>query len=240
VSTFSYDAEGNLVSRTDPAGSATFTYDVAGRLTEVTDPLTSQTATFSYTTTGELAGVNPGTNKPRRWLTYDNLGRLSSDAVKMADGSIAASQTYTYDQDDLVTSRTTSGFAGGGSNQYGYDGLRRLTSWTRSDTQQVTYGYDAASNRTSVTGPDGTRTVTYDARNRLVDATGGGQPDLTNTSRHGAPWSPRQSTGRPPRTRPTRSTSRSRSARRATPSTTHTTRSAGWLSATASRWHTRT
>jgi RHS repeat-associated protein len=57
----------------------------------------------------------------------------------------------------------------------------RLTSWTRADGQPVTYGYDGASNRTTVTGPGGTRNHSYDARNRLTGASGGGEPAATNT-----------------------------------------------------------
>src|SRR5205814_8300327 len=55
-------------------------------------------------------------------------------------------------------------------------GLGRLTGWTRPDTTTVSYGYDGASNRTTVTDPTGTRTTAYDARNRTVCASGGSLP----------------------------------------------------------------
>jgi RHS repeat-associated protein len=185
VSTFTYDGEGNLTSRADPTGTGTFTYDAAGRLATATDPLTALTATLGYAATGEVASVGYGSGKPSRVFGRDNLGRLTTDTVKGADGSTVALTTYAYDLDNLLTTRTTTGLAGAGTNRYGYDGLSRLTSWTRPDNQVVSYVYDAASNRTSAVGPSGTRTFTYDARNRLLTASGGGSPSATNT------WSPR-------------------------------------------------
>jgi len=175
--TFGYDGEANLISRTDAAGAGSFTYDAAGRLSTVVDPLTGRTASYGYNNLGLLASTGFGTGAASRSYGYDDLGRLSTDTWQRSDGSTAASFTYGYDNDDLLTSRTTTGLAGAGSNTYGYDGLGRLTSWTRPDSQQVTYGYDGASNRTTVTDPAGTRTSTYDARNRLTNRTGGGQSD---------------------------------------------------------------
>jgi RHS repeat-associated protein len=184
ASTFVYDAEGNLTSRTDPTGTGTFTYNPDGRLATATDALTPRTATFGYDATGLPQSVSYGTGLPSRQFGYDNLGRLTTDTTKQADGTPVLTTSYGYDREDLITSRTTTGYTGGGTNTYRYDGLARLTSWTRPDTAQITYGYDDASNRTTVTGPDGTRTFTYDPGNRLLTATGGGEPDLTNTWSH--------------------------------------------------------
>ncbi|MGW9198545.1 RHS repeat-associated core domain-containing protein [Micromonospora chersina] len=178
---YTYDTEGNLTSRTDAAGTATFTYNTAGALATVADPLTGITATNTYKNSGQLGQTTYGTSGPTRAYTYDNLGRLATDSYKKPAGTTTASTTYTYDNDDLVLTKTTTGVTGAGTNTYGYDGLARLTSWKSPTNQQTTYGYDNASNRTTVTNPTGTRTTTYDARNRTTTASGAGQLDETWT-----------------------------------------------------------
>ncbi|GIF96860.1 discoidin domain-containing protein [Catellatospora citrea] len=183
--TYTYDDDGNLRTRVGAAGTGTFTYDDADRLKTAADPVTGNTLTYQYvTTTGLPESISYGTGKPSRGFQHDNLGRLTQDTIKNSSGGVVLSTAYGYDRDDLVTSRDTTGYLGAATNAYGYDGVGRLKSWTKSGTT-VTYGYDLASNRTSTTTSAGTRTSTFDARNRLVSATGGGQPDLANT------WSPR-------------------------------------------------
>lgn len=182
TATFTYDDDGNLVNRTDSAGTGTFGYDKAGRLTTIGDALSPRIATYTYTPTGELSAINYGTSKPSRAFSYDALGRPTSDTVKAADQSTVLTTNYSYDPDDLLLSRNTTGYTGGGSNTYGYDGMGRLATWTGPDGAQVSYGYDGASNRTSVSTPESDeRHFVFDARNRLTSAAGGGQPDLTNT-----------------------------------------------------------
>ncbi|WP_406036426.1 hypothetical protein OG799_18285 [Micromonospora sp. NBC_00898] len=185
IASYTYDSEGNLTSRIDATGTATFTYNAAGALATVADPLTGITATNTYKNSGQLGQTTYGTSGPTRVYTYDNLARLATDTYKKPAGTTTASTTYTYDNDDLLLTKTTTGFTGAGANTYGYDGLDRLTSWKSPTNQQSTYGYDNASNRTTVTTPAGTRTTTYDARNRTTTASGAGQPDETWT------WTPR-------------------------------------------------
>lgn len=182
-----YDSDGRLAGRTDAAGASTFTYDGAGRLQTATDPLTGLTNTYTYdAVTGQAASVRFGTGGPQRVFTYDNrYFRLTGDSLKRADGTTVSATTYGYDLDDLVTSKTTTGVAGAGANQYSYDGLSRLKSWTRPDGQVVGYGYDNASNRTTVTAAGVTRTSAFDQRNRLASVSGGSEPTETYQ------WTPR-------------------------------------------------
>ena len=111
---------------------------------------------------------------------------MDTDTTIKSDGTTtAASTTYHYDNDDLLTQKTTTGVTGAGANFYTYDGLSRLVTWLNPAGTTTSYGYDAASNRTSVTTPAGTRTSTFDERNRITTTTGASQPTDTYT------WSPR-------------------------------------------------
>ncbi|HET9144363.1 LamG-like jellyroll fold domain-containing protein, partial [Actinophytocola sp.] len=182
---YTYDSDGNLTTRTDPAGTATFTYNAAGMPATVADPLTGVTASYTYKNSGQVGQITYGTGGPTRTYTYDNLARPATDVLKKPNGTTTASVTYGYDRDDQLTTRTTAGIAGAGTHTYAYDGLNRLTAWTKPGNIQTTYGYDGASNRTTVTDPTGTRTTTYDARNRASAANGAGQAAETWT------WTPR-------------------------------------------------
>jgi RHS repeat-associated protein len=184
-SSFTYDGDNLLISRTDPTGTATFTYDNGGRLSTMADPLTSVTATHSYDGAGRLSGITHGTGNATRTYTHDTLGRIATDVWLASGGATIASATYGYDTDDQLTLKTTVGVVGAGANSYTYDGLGRLATWTNPAAQTTTYTYDAASNRTGVANSSGTRTTTFDQRNRPLSAAGGGQPSQSWT------WSPR-------------------------------------------------
>jgi RHS repeat-associated protein len=168
-----YNADGQITSRTDPTGTATFTYNIDGAPQTVADPLTGVTATYTYGTAA-LQSITFGTGGPSENLTYDNLSRVATNTWQNPSGTTLASTTYGYDNDDNVTSKNTTGLTGAGTNSYVYDGLNRLTSWTNPSSAVTTYGYDNASNRTTVTTAAGTRTTVYDARNRATSATGAG------------------------------------------------------------------
>jgi len=183
---YTYDAEGHLTQRVDSAGTATFTYDSAGRTATTADPLTGITATNTYNTLGRVSTVVQGSTGPTRTYTYDTLGRISTDTTtKPTTGTGTVSISHGYDNDDLLTTKTTTGIGGSGANTYGYDGMSRITSWLNPAGTTTSYGYDNASNRTTVTTPAGTRTSTYDQRNRITGTTGGSQAADAYT------WNPR-------------------------------------------------
>jgi RHS repeat-associated protein len=174
TTSYTYDGDNQTTGRTDTAGAATFGYDSGGRLTSIVDPLSGTTATTTYDTAGRPATTSYGTSRPSRTYVYDNFGRIASDTTTKPGGTTSASISYTYDRDNLIIGETTTGLTGAGANTYTYDGLSRVTSWLNPGGTTTTYGYDAASNRTSVTTPAGTRTSTYDQRNRITGTTGAG------------------------------------------------------------------
>ncbi|WP_431929876.1 LamG-like jellyroll fold domain-containing protein [Nonomuraea jabiensis] len=174
---YAYDGLGNPTQRIDAAGTATFTYDNANRLGTVTDPITSRTLTYGYDKGSRLKTVTAtsGTASTQT-IDYDNMDRIKSQTLKNGSGTQLAQIVYGWDKDDNLTTKTTAGTAGAGTNTYGYDRAGRLTSWTAPAGAVTAYEWDAAGNRTKA----GSATFTYDERNRL---TSGGGTDYTYTPR---------------------------------------------------------
>lgn len=160
----SYDANGRLTHRTDPVGQTWFAWNADDQLAATTDQVTGGTLTRSYDQAGRLDGISYGTTGTTRTLGYDALDRVTSDQVKNASGSVLASVAYSYDNNDRLTGKTTTGTTGAGSNTYTYDQSGRLTGWTNPAGTTTGYTWDASGNRTSA----GSTTATYDQRNRLT------------------------------------------------------------------------
>jgi RHS repeat-associated protein len=158
---FGYDADGNLASRVDAAGTASYGYQ-NGRLISVKDGITTTPQQLGYDAAGQLASIDYGAGR-KRTFTYDDLSRVASDTVRNAAGQTVSSVGYRYDADDKLIGKSTTGTAGAGDNTYGYDLAGRLISWT-SAAGAVAYAWDASGNRIQA----GTKTATYDARNRLL------------------------------------------------------------------------
>ncbi|XRQ08835.1 RHS repeat-associated core domain-containing protein [Actinomadura welshii] len=173
---FAYDANGRLAQRTDPAGTTTLTWNGQDQIATTTDTITGGTDTRTYDDAGRLTDIATqyGATTAHRTFGYDDLDRLTTDQLKAPDGTVLASIAYTYNLDDHLTGKTTTGTAAG-QNTYGYDDAGRLTSWTNPAGQQTEYGWDAAGNRTKA----GSTTYTYDERNRLTS-------DGTNTYTYSA------------------------------------------------------
>ncbi len=161
TSSFAYNGDGQLTTRTDVAGTATYGY-TNGRLATVKDAITATTQTLGYDAAGQVASVSFGSARVRGY-GYDDLGRLTSDALKNAAGQTVSSVAYGYDAADHMTSKTTTGTAGTAANTYGYDLAGRLSSWTAGGTA-TNYQWDAAGNRVQA----GSKTASFDARNRLL------------------------------------------------------------------------
>ncbi|HEV3359940.1 MAG TPA: RHS repeat-associated core domain-containing protein [Pseudonocardiaceae bacterium] len=181
--TYKYNGDNETIGRTDAAGASTFGYDPAGRLSTVADPITNRTMAYGYDQGGRLASVtdNLSSQSTARTLTYDPLDRIASDQLTQVPEAgvppvTKIGQTYSYDRDNNVTSKSDVNTAGTATNTYTYDGAGRLATWTDPTNTTTTYGFDGAGNRTSVNG----QTSTYDQRNRLLS---GGGATYTYTAR---------------------------------------------------------
>jgi RHS repeat-associated protein len=168
VTTYAYDTENNLTSITDALNRATtFEYDARGRVTKTIFPSTLY-ETYNYDNLGNLLSK---VDRKGQTITYgyDSLNRLTSKTLG-STGTV----TYTYDN----LGRLTQAEDATGTYGLAYDNLGRLTQTTTdysflpSQTFLMSYGYDAASNRTSFTDPQsGVTNYVYDTLNRLESLT---------------------------------------------------------------------
>ena len=172
--TFTWTDRGLLTSAAGYGGTASYTYDGEANLTSASTPPAprpSATTAPAASPRGRPADrdhrhlhlrrgrasatVDRGSGNSSRAFTYDNLGRLATDTTKRPNATMSASTAYGYDFDDLLTTKTTAGLTGAGPTPTRYDGLGRVATLAQSRRTTTTYGYDAASNRTTVTTPAG-------------------------------------------------------------------------------------
>jgi RHS repeat-associated protein len=164
VTQYAYDTENNLTSITDANSHVTnFSYDAFGRLTRATFP-SNNSETYSYDADNNLTSKTDRKGQTIQYV-YDALNRLTQKSYPDS-----TSVEYTYDlvgKIQQVNDPT-------GTYGFSYDNMGRLTGTSTaysflSGTFTNGYTYDAASNRTGYTAPDGsTNTYSYDTLNRLT------------------------------------------------------------------------
>ncbi len=163
ITQYAYDTENNLLSITDANNHTTsFAYNARGWVTQTTFPSTLAEY-YAYDLVGNLLSKTDRKSNTIQYV-YDALYRLSSKTYPDT-----TNVEYTYDLANKVLQ------VGDPTGTYGfaYDNMGRLISTTTNytfvaGTYTNSYGYDAASNRTSLTAPDGSiSTYGYDTLNRL-------------------------------------------------------------------------
>jgi RHS repeat-associated protein len=162
---FTYDAAGNTIGITDQRGiSETFTYNSFGNVTSATDPL-GATATVSYDAAGHVTAVRDRAGNQINY-THDADGRLTR--VDYPGGEFIA---FTFDGFGRPTTVANSG----SSINDSYDATGQIVTTTTNapalGSVSLTYTYDAAGNRLTASGPDGTASYAYDSRGRLTKVT---------------------------------------------------------------------
>lgn len=143
-----YDNQGNLETMTNAAGHVTRygNYDVNGRVGQITDP-NGLVTTFAYGPRGWLDSVSSGGEVTS--YTYDAVGNLKT--VTMPDGT---------------------------TTTYSYDDAHRLTSIADSLGNKISYTLDLTGNRIGEDRKDSTGQLTsrisrvFDTFNRLKQVTG--------------------------------------------------------------------
>ncbi|WP_040950108.1 RHS repeat-associated core domain-containing protein [Gorillibacterium massiliense] len=188
---YEYDLAGRLTASTDAEGGRTvyrynaanektsernalgqsyvYKYDNAGRLAAVTDPL-GITTSYSYDLAGNVLDMTDGRGK----VTHNRFAAfgLLIEEVNALDKPLK----YRYDLAQNVTELTD---RNNHRTTYTYDNRNRLLEKQVAETgDRISYTYDAASNRTTMTDGSGKSEYTYDGNNRLIQITKNGTVQL--------------------------------------------------------------
>jgi RHS repeat-associated protein len=164
VTSYNYDTEDNLTSITDANNHTTnFAYNARGWVMQTTFPSTLY-ETYGYDAVGNLTSKTDRKNQTIQYA-YDALNRLTQKGYPDS-----TSVDYIYDLVGKIRQMSDpTGVYG-----FAYDNMGRLIgtstqySFLPNQTFTNSYTYDAASNRKSLTAPDGSiTTYGYDTLNRL-------------------------------------------------------------------------
>lgn len=177
--TYTYNGNGQILSATGPrsdvADLTTYTYDASGNLSAVKNALGQVTTLSNYDANGRV-GLITDPNGATTALTYAPRGWLTSKTVTA--GSIVQSTAYAYDNAGQLTMVT---LPDNSTVSYTYDPAHRLTNVKDSLGNSITYTLDPMDNRIGETVTDPTGTLTrqisriFDAVNRLQQVTGAAQ-----------------------------------------------------------------
>jgi RHS repeat-associated protein len=163
---YSYDADGNLESVTDPEGNkTTYTYDADNEPVKVEEPDGTITET-GYDNAGKVTSQTDGDKHTTKYV------RNGLEEVTEVKDPLGHKTTKEYDHDGNLTSLTD---PAGHTTTYKYDPASRPTEVKYSDgkTPTVKYVYDEDGHRTSMTDGTGTTSYTYDQLGRLTEAKDG-------------------------------------------------------------------
>ena len=180
--TYTYDADSNLLTRTD-GNNATTTYirdtTVDSRLMGITYPASSNTSnvSFGYDTFERLSSLDNG--GVAKTYTYDDIDDLRTAAVSFTNGPQNQTLTYDYNPDGSRSLMTFTLPVGPNQNQYNYqyDGLGQLTQagfpWTDGNASYTyvanrTTGYVRMGWLKMATTPRGKTSYGYNARGQMT------------------------------------------------------------------------
>ena len=161
--TYAYDNNGNRTQMTDGV-TTTYTYDTLNRMTRIVRGTISQTD-YTYDAGGNVL-TRTTTPGPAVTYTFDDDGRMAT----MTSG---AATTYGYDAAANNIS-TTLASSNGYVETRTYDRAGRLTEVKNQKATTVlsrsTYVLDPVGNQSTITTTTGTKTLSYDADDRLTQA----------------------------------------------------------------------
>lgn len=159
VMTFTYDAAGNLKSRTDYNGAlTTYKYDALSRLKTVSYP-DATTVSYAY---DKLSRLQTATNENGTIdFDYDKLNRVTG-----VTDVFGQNVNYSY---DASGNRTKLALNAATLSTYRYDAVNRLTKIIDATSLATTYNYDATDKLSSRRLPNGVlSSYQYDGLDRLT------------------------------------------------------------------------
>jgi RHS repeat-associated protein len=138
TTTFGYDSNGNLLTRTLTSTGLTsrwsYTYNSAGQVLTATDPR-GEVTTYAYDAKGDLVRATNAKHQGTQFTSFDPDGRPLT--ILDPNGLLT---TLTYNFRGEVTSRIEAQWV----TTYAYDPVGQLTTLTRPDGSRLAFTYDAA------------------------------------------------------------------------------------------------
>lgn len=192
---FTYDADGNMLTRTETDTTThsvpystngqtrvwTFTYTTAGQLATADGPLsgTADTTTYAYDTAGYLTQVTDALGHVTDITAVNGRGQPTS--ITDANGVVTDLE---YDPRGMLTKRTVDGTS---VTHFDYDSVGQLVRMVLPDGSALNYAYDGAHRLTGVSNDSGESIAyTLDAKGNVTveevkDPAGTVKKSLTRT-----------------------------------------------------------
>ena len=189
TTTYSYNSAGELISVSGPLGTTSYVYDPGGLLSSETAPDGSVTA-YSYDLGGHLTSTTSAygtTNAATTTYSYGPRGNMISDTNPLGETTsyvygplgnldsvtnpLGETTTYKYHKDGLLLS-TTEPDGTLVDSSYNKDAELASISYPGTSITPTTYSYSPTGDVTSVSGPTGTQSFTYDLADMVTSTTG--------------------------------------------------------------------
>jgi YD repeat-containing protein len=159
---WTYDANNNVLTAIDPAGTESWTYNPNNQVLTATDKL-GHTTTNTYTSQGLLQTVTDRNGIVAITNTYDGNGRL----IAVID-ALGNKTQYQWDSRGRRTAVTD---PDGNTTSFAYDLLDRLTLTTFPDSTTIQNSYNCCTLTQTIDQKSGTTQFVYDDYNRLIKKT---------------------------------------------------------------------
>ena len=167
ATTFVYDTEGRVTSKTREGRTTGFEYDDAGNLTKIDQPGTNDIV-YTYTDANRLEKMEDSLGNYIQY-TYDTEGNHTRQEIHDDSGTLAQFADFEFDEFNRLQKTT---YPGGAFEELAYDENNNLINRIDPNSKSTQYDYDFLNRLTTVTQPGSVVTgYGYDSHNNLVSFT---------------------------------------------------------------------